>query len=62
MKIEQEFDATQREIVIDIARLLYRNHHGCTLPRDPLYLWKSQHPTERVVLATSAQVSESPLA
>jgi hypothetical protein len=58
VKIDQEFDCTQREIVIDIARLVYRSH-GCELPgNDRLYLWRSQHPTEQAVLYTAEVIFE----
>ena len=56
--IEQESDCTQRETVIDIARLVYRSH-GCQLPPgDPLYLWRSKHPTEQAVLYTAEKIFE----
>lgn len=58
MKIEQYFDCTQREIVVDIARVIYRLH-GCNLPEnDLLYLWKSQHPTEQGILYVAEQIFE----
>jgi hypothetical protein len=57
MRIDQEFDCTQREMVIDIARLIYRTHGG-ELPKDPLCLWESQHPTEQAVLITAERIFE----
>jgi hypothetical protein len=56
--INYQFNGTQRELVIDIARLLYGSH-GCNLPEDdPLYLWKSQHPTEQGVLYVAEAIFE----
>lgn len=58
MRIEAEFDATQRQVVIDIARLIYRSH-GAELPADdPLYLWRSQHPKEQAVRYTAEKIFE----
>jgi hypothetical protein len=58
MKIDHEFDCTQREIVIDIASIVYRSHGGELPLDDPLYLWRSQHPTEQNVLYTAEQIFE----
>lgn len=55
--ISQRFDCTQRELVIDIARIIYSSH-GCKLPEDSLYLWRSQHPTEKGVLAMAEEIFE----
>jgi hypothetical protein len=52
-----QFDCTQRELVINIAKLVYRTQ-GCILPADPLYLWKSQHPTEQGVLHVAEAIFE----
>ena len=57
MRIAQEFDCTQRQMVIDIAGLIYRTHGG-RLPHDPLHLWESRHPTEQAVLAVAEQIFE----
>lgn len=57
MKIEQHFDCTQREAVLDIARIIYKTHGG-TLPEDPMYLFDSQHPTEQSVLYAAEQIFE----
>ena len=57
MEIKADFDCTQRELVQDIARLIYRSHGG-TLPEELMYLWKSQHPTERSVLAVAEEIFE----
>lgn len=50
-------DATQREVIHDIARLIYATH-GCKLPNDLFYLENSQHPTEIAVLAAAEQIFE----
>jgi hypothetical protein len=56
MKIEQYFDCTQRELVVDIAGVIYRMQ-GCVLPEnDLLYLWKSQHPTEQAILSVAERI------
>ncbi|WP_446871199.1 hypothetical protein [Phormidesmis sp. 146-12] len=57
MRIRAQFDCTQRELVVDIARLVYASH-GYQLPQDLMYLWRSQHPTEQGVLAVSEQIFE----
>lgn len=55
--INQQFDCTQRELVSNIARIIYKSH-GCKLPNDPMYLWRSQHPTERGILAVAEEIFE----
>jgi hypothetical protein len=57
MKINQEFDCTQRELIIDIAATIYKMH-GCVLPKDQLYLWRSQHPLERGILSAAETIFE----
>lgn len=57
MRIEADFDCTQRELVQDIARLIYSTH-GYQLPEDLMYLWRSQHPTEIGVLAIAEEIFE----
>ena len=58
VRIEADFDVTLRQIVIDIARLIYRTH-GAELPvNDPMYLWRSQHPTEQAVRYTAERIFE----
>jgi hypothetical protein len=52
------FDCTQREIVVDIATLIYRTH-GYEVQDKPLdYFFKSQHPTERACLAVAEEIFE----
>jgi hypothetical protein len=64
--IAQKFDCTQRQMVVDIAEIIYRTH-GCKLPKhsnnpvDPtnlLYLYGSQHPTEQGCLAAAEYIFE----
>jgi hypothetical protein len=57
MQVNQQFDCTQRELVIDIARTIYKMH-GCNLPQDQLYLWRSQHPLEQGILSVSEAIFE----
>ena len=53
--INQSFDCTQRELVVDIARAIYATH-GFRLPEEINYLFKSQHPTEKYVLAAAEEI------
>lgn len=55
--INQQFDCTQTELVLDIARLIYRAE-GYVLPSDPEYLFRSQHPAEQRVLAVAEEIFE----
>lgn len=57
LKINQQLDCTQRQAVIDIARIVYQTH-GHRLPNDPDYLWNSQHPTEQSVLRAAEEIFE----
>ena len=52
------FDCTQRELVVDIAYLIYATHGHSVRPEDPLYLFKSQHPTERSCLSAAEEIFE----
>jgi len=56
--INNSFDCTQREFVLDIARIIYATH-GFKLPDDDqMYLYRSQHPTERSVLQAAEDIFE----
>jgi len=55
--INQSFDCTQRELVVDIARVIYATH-GARLPEEISYLFNSQHPTEKSVLAAAEEIFE----
>lgn len=44
VSITANFDCTQRELVIDIAKQIYRLT-GCKSPENPEYFWGTQHPT-----------------
>ena len=57
LQIQSQFDCTQRELVIDIARIIYRTHGG-EMPPDPTYLWRSQHSTEKGCLAAAEIIFE----
>ena len=51
-------DCNQRQIVVNIATIIYRSH-GYEIQDKPLrYLFDSQHPTERAVLAAAEAVFE----
>jgi hypothetical protein len=52
------FDCTQREIVVDIATLIYRTHGYEIKDKPPEYLFQSQHPTERACLAAAEEIFE----
>lgn len=55
MKIQVDFDCTQRGLVNDIARIIYATH-GHRLPDDPFYLENSRHPTESAVLSAAESI------
>lgn len=57
MDIQVRFGCTQRELVNDIAHIIYRTHGG-KLPDDPFYLENSQHPTEKEVLFAAESIYE----
>ena len=57
VSVEQQFDCTQRELILDIAAAIYATHGG-KLPEDPLTLWDSQHPTERAILIAAENIFE----
>jgi hypothetical protein len=52
------FDCTQREIVVDIAAIIYRTHGSEISDKDKGYLYRSQHPTEQAVLQAAEQIFE----
>ena len=54
----QTFDASQREIVVDIARLIYRMMGYDIRNKGIMYLYESQHPTEKAVLQTAEDIFE----
>jgi hypothetical protein len=52
------FDCNQRQIVVDIATIIYRSH-GYEIGHKQIgYLFDSQHPTERAVLAAAEAIFE----
>ena len=55
VEINQKFEATQREMVNGIAKLVFASH-GWVLPDDPMYLYESQHSSEKLILAVSEQI------
>ena len=56
ISIEQHFDCSQREIVIDIARIIYRRQ-GFDISEMPLmYLYESEHPQEKAILAMAEEI------
>ena len=57
MIIEAEIEGCQRDLILQLARIIYRTH-GAELPADPWYLYGSQHPTEQGVLAAAEQIFE----
>jgi hypothetical protein len=57
ININQSFDCSQKELVTDIARIIYEKQ-GYTLPNDPDYLWRSIHPTEKKVLRAAEEIFE----
>lgn len=57
IKIEQSFDRTQKEFVVDIARVIYKQL-GYNLPDNPEYLFSSLHPTEVAVLRAAEDIFE----
>lgn len=60
ISIEASFDCTQRQLVTDIAWKIYARL-GCKAPaptEEPDYFWKSQHPTEKAVLAAAEEIFE----
>ena len=58
VNIEFHNDCTQRELVVDIARLIYQSL-GYRLPdNNILYLFKSQHPLEQNVLSVAEEIFE----
>ena len=58
INFKASFDCTQRQIVVDIATTIYRSH-GYEIKDKPIgYLFESQHPTERAVLAAAEEIFE----
>jgi hypothetical protein len=55
--VDRQWDVTQRQFVVDLARIIYRNIAG-ELPADINYLYRSQHPTEKAVLNAAEQIFE----
>lgn len=55
--ISAQFDCSQREVVFDIAKIIYATHDA-RLPADLMYLYESQHPTERAVLVAAEAIFE----
>lgn len=55
--INTQFDCTQRELVVDIATLIYR-YMGYKAPERLSYFYESQHPTEKAVLAAAEEIFE----
>jgi len=62
MKITAEFDCTQKELVNDIAAIIYTSQgYGKAaeiITANPDYLFDSQHPAERSALAAAEQIFE----
>ena len=54
----QTFDASQREIVVDIAARIYRMMGYDISNTSTMYLFNSQHPTERAVLQVAEDIFE----
>jgi hypothetical protein len=58
INFKASFDCNQRQIVVDIATIIYRTH-GYDIQAKPIgYLFDSQHPTERAVLAAAEAIFE----
>jgi len=57
MQFEFCTDATQRQVVTDIAHVIYKSQ-GYAAPRDLDYFFKSKHPQERAVLAAAEAIYE----
>ena len=58
VNIKSSFDCSQREVVVDIANIIYRSQ-GYDISGKPLdYLFKSQHPQEQAVLTAAEAIYE----
>ena len=55
--ISTQFDCSQRELVVDIANMIYL-HRGYKAPDDLMYFYNSQHPTEKEILRCAEDIYE----
>jgi hypothetical protein len=52
------FDCTQRQVVVQIATMIYQTH-GYNIMGKPIdYLFKSEHPTEQACLGVAEEIFE----
>ena len=50
------FGCTQREIVVDIARIIYAVTGHSIAGKDIMYLFSSEHPTEKASLFAAEEI------
>lgn len=55
---ECEFYMTQRQLVVQVAEMIYNTHGSITEGKDLLYLFRSEHPTEINALLAAEQIFE----
>jgi hypothetical protein len=55
--VKTSFDASQRELVVDIASMIYKMM-GYKAPTRINYFYESQHPTEQAVLSLAEEIYE----
>lgn len=55
--INAQFDCTQRQFVVDLARVVYAAM-GYKLPNEIEYLFDSQHPQEKAALLAAEEIFE----
>ena len=56
LSIEQYFDCSQREVVVDIAKIIYRKKGFDISGMSLMYLYESQHPEEQAILAMAEEI------